>query len=84
VVLPGEVGVLVDEKGDLGDRFAVDLVRLGVVRAAVDVEGDVVGVGAEETPTDEDAIVRLADRNDAAVERFHLPLGIRRHSEHQH
>ena len=74
----GEAGRIrrgvIDHAGRPGERSDVDLQRRAAVHSAVDVEGDVVRVGAEEPPADEHAPFGPWQGHDPARQVFHLPI----------
>src|SRR5262249_46731143 len=75
-----ELDASVGEVGGLGERLLRQAYRVGVTEGAVDVEGDAVGVGAEQPPRDEYLAAAFVDGDDAAAEFLHVARrqGLRR------
>ena len=67
----GAIGVI----GRRGQRRRVEFHGGGTVGRAVEIKCDASGIISEQTPANVDLGARGADRNHAATERLHLPLG---------
>ena len=80
--LVAEIGHLgrssVDDARRSGQRFRVDPDRRSIGRLAVDIEGDVVGIGAQESPTDEHAPLGPWQSHDSTRQILHLSVCARR------
>jgi hypothetical protein len=71
----GEVAWGVEIVGGGGERRRVELDRRAAIRRAVEVEGNVGGIIAEQTPADVDLGIIRPHGDEATAETFHLPLG---------
>ncbi len=69
----GRIDAGIDIIGGIGDGGGVDLDRRAVAGGAVEIESDVVRIGAEHAPADEDFPVSLIQGDDASAQIFHLP-----------
>jgi len=67
-------GVAIEVIGRVDQRPVIDLDRRGALPAAVEIEPEVGGIGAEEPPTHVHAAIALVNRHQAAAEVFHLAL----------
>ena len=68
----GRIDAGIDIVRGIGDWRGVQLHRGAVVGGAIEIERDIVRVGAEHAPTDEDFSVACVQCDDAAAEVFHL------------
>ena len=71
----------VDEIRRVPERLGVQLHGRGTAGRAVDVEGDVVGIGSQQAPSHEHLAAVLRDRHHPSAQRLHLPLGESRRRE---
>ena len=79
---PDEIGegflrirAAVDEIRRVPERLGVQLHGRCTAGRAVDVEGDVVGIGPQQAPSHEHLAAVLGDRHHPSAQRLHLPLG---------
>jgi hypothetical protein len=73
-----EISALIDEVGRSHERLGIELYRppaRPTCSDAIEVEADLIRIGAEQTPTDEDFVIGLAYGNHAAPQLLHPSLG---------
>ncbi len=70
-----ELRLAVEEARRAAEGLPVELHRRAAARGAVEVEGEPLRVGAEETPPHEHLAVLPDDRHHPPAEAFHLPIG---------
>ena len=68
-----EFDAFVHETGRLRDRLAVQFHGLAITRLSINVERDIIRVGAGEPPRNEHLAIPRVNGDNAAIEFLHLP-----------